>query len=106
MNKYALSERKVSGFIKDGLGNIHIGMNDYKKEYLEIYNYFKNNPKQQLTEKDWEKLSVLSNKKRLWYRVGALMAKSIDKKLGREKLVQLISEPSGNFINIYLASRN
>jgi hypothetical protein len=30
------------------------------------------------------------------------MAQTIDKNLGREKLVSLISEPSENFINTYL----
>ncbi|NOY36845.1 MAG: hypothetical protein GXO83_04655 [Chlorobi bacterium] len=73
-----------------------------EKEYFEIYFHFKNNPEKMLTEDDWEKLSILSDKKRLWYRVGAEMAEKIDKDLGRQKLTGLIQEPSENFINTYL----
>ena len=55
-----------------------------------------------LTEDDWKKISILADKKRLWYRVGAEMAEKIDKDLGRKKLTRLIPEPAENFINTYL----
>jgi len=77
-------------------------MKEYEKDFFEIYMHFKNNPDSLITEKDWEKVSILSDKKRLWYRVGASMAQTIDQGLGREKLVSLISEPSENFISTYL----
>jgi len=80
-------------------------MKIYEQEYFEIYNHFKNNPNVILTDKDWKKLSILSNKRRLWYRVGALMAQKIDEELGREKLTELIIQPSGNFILTYMDLR-
>jgi len=39
-----------------------------------------------LNNKDWEKLPVLSDNKRLWYRAGAIMAQEIDSKPGRKRL--------------------
>jgi len=77
-------------------------MKEYEKEYFSIYFHFKNNPDSVITEDDWNKISILSDKKRLWYRVGARMAQTIDQKLGREKLVSLIPESSENFIVTYL----
>ncbi len=77
-------------------------MKAFEKEFFDIYFHFKNNPSGVITEKDWDKISILSDEKRLWYRVGARMAQTINKNLGREKLVNLISEPSENFINTYL----
>lgn len=81
-------------------------MKEYEQEFWDIYYHFKNNPDALVTEKDWAKISILSDEERLWYRVGAIMAKAIDEKLGRKKLVSLISEPSENFINTYLAIKN
>lgn len=81
-------------------------MKAYENEFFDIYFHFKNNPDSIVTEKDWDKVSILSGKKRLWYRIGAIMAQTIDKNLGREKLVNLISEPSENFINTYLMVKN
>jgi len=78
---------------------------EYEKEYFDIYFHFKNNPDRLITEEDWEMVNVLSDQKRLWYRVGALIAKTIDDKLGREKLVSLIPEPSENFIKTYLKTK-
>jgi len=73
-------------------------MAELEREFFEIYFHFKNNPDEILTDEDWAKFGVVSQ---LWYRVGAYMAKTIDIKLGREKLVNLISEPSVGFINVY-----
>lgn len=78
-------------------------MEDLETEYFDIYFYFKNNPGGLLTEEDWRKVAILSDGKRLWYTVGANMAKTIDQKLGREKLVSLIAGPSENFITTYLS---
>lgn len=75
----------------------------YEQEYFEIYFHFKDNPDNVLTDADWEKISALSNGKRLWYRIGAKMAGDIDKKLGRNKLTSLIPGNSENFFNEYFA---
>lgn len=77
-------------------------MKEYEKEFFDIYYHFKDNPEKVITDEDWDLRSILSNKKRLWYRVGASMALTIDKNLGREKLISLISKPSENFITTYL----
>jgi hypothetical protein len=74
----------------------------YEKEFFDIYYYFKNNPNGVMTDKDWDIFMPMSSKKRLWYTVGAKMAKAIDERLGRQKLVDLISEPSVSFIHTYL----
>jgi hypothetical protein len=78
-------------------------MKKYEEEYFQTYFSFKNNPQAIVTDKDWDKISVLSDEKRLWYRIGAHMAGEIDEKPGRKKLNDLITEPSGNFIKAYLA---
>ena len=77
-------------------------MKEYEKEYFNIYFHFKNNPDSVLKEEDWDKVHILSDDKRLWYRVGAKMAQTIDQRHGREKLVGLIPESSEKFITTYL----
>jgi hypothetical protein len=81
-------------------------MRAYEKEFFDIYFYFKKNPEAEITEADWNKLSILSDEKRLWYRVGALMAQVIDNGIDRKKLVSLITEPSEKFFNTYLTLRD
>jgi hypothetical protein len=76
-------------------------MKKYMNRYFEIFNHFLSQSNDTLTEKDWLMLGELSSDKRLWYRVGAKMAATIDKKSGRNKLNGLISEPSDNFIQAY-----
>ncbi|PKP34006.1 MAG: hypothetical protein CVU00_08820 [Bacteroidetes bacterium HGW-Bacteroidetes-17] len=101
-----LTLRKKEGAMENDKDYIAIQdtglMRSYESAFFEIYFHFKNNPNKILNNEDWDKLSVLSDDKRLWYRVGAKMAQTIDERLGREKLVKLISEPSTNFINTYL----
>lgn len=77
-------------------------MKAYEKEFFEIYSYFKNTPDQPTTNDDWKKMHILSDKRRLWYRVGALMAKTIDNQQGRDALIALIEKPSSNFFEVYL----
>lgn len=81
-------------------------MKQYTQEYFEIYFHFKNNPSNLLTDEDWTKLGILADGKRLWYRVGAMMASEIDSKLGRKALTSLIIQHSENFINTYLKIRD
>jgi len=77
-------------------------LKELEKEYFDIYFHFKNNPDSLIAEADWDKINILSDAKRLWYIVGAHIAQTIDRKLGREKLINLISESSENFITTYL----
>ena len=76
-------------------------LQEFEKEYFDIYYHFKNKPDNLLTQEDWNKFHILSNGG-LWYVVGAHMVKTIDENLGREKLISLISEPPENFIETYL----
>ncbi len=76
-------------------------MEQYEAEFFEIYFHFKNNPDMAVTPEDWNRLNIMSDQKRLWYRVGALMAREIDRNLGREKLVSLIALPSEQFIETW-----
>jgi len=73
-------------------------LDELVREYFDIYWHFKNNPDEILTDEDWQKLGLLSDGKRLWYIVGAHMARVIDECFGRERLLSLLSEPSVNFI--------
>jgi hypothetical protein len=77
-------------------------MREDEKEFFDIYFHFKNNPDSLITEKDWNKISILSDEKRLWYRIGEKIAQTIDNNLGRGKLTSLIPEPSQIFLDTYL----
>jgi len=81
-------------------------MEKFEKEYFEIYFHFKNHPDKLLNPEDWQKIASLSDGKRLWYRVGANIAKKIDEKKGREKLIEILNEPTENFIRTYLNLKN
>ena len=81
-------------------------MEQFEKEYFEIIDHFKSEPDKIITNADWEMIAPLSDGKRLWYRVGALMAEKIDKELGRERLNSLLTEDPQEFINTYLSIRD
>jgi len=83
-------------------------VDDFTKKYFDIYNYFKDHPDYTLTDEDWSKLNILSGGggERLWYVVGAQMARIIDQQLGRDALTSLISQPSENFIATYMELEN
>lgn len=86
--------------------NDSLMMQNLEKEYFQIYYHFFNQPGKDFKDTDWKLIASLSNGKRLWYRVGALMAKTIDEKLGRKELVNLINEDPKAFINCYLSLKN
>jgi len=71
---------------------------EHMREYLDIFGHFDNARDKILSEEDWQKLGVLSDVKRLWYIIGAHMARTIDKRFGREHLLSLLYEPSKAFI--------
>ena len=77
-------------------------LKEMEKEYFNIYRYFKGCPDAPLSKEDTQKISILSDEKRLWYIVGGHMAKVIDQIHGRKKLTALISENSENFISLYI----
>ncbi|MCW8833758.1 MAG: hypothetical protein OQK03_10595 [Colwellia sp.] len=74
-------------------------------EYFEIYRFIKKQADEQgnkaLTSNDWNLINNLSDGKRLWYRVGGMMAQKLDKQLGREKYKALIKQPPQRFFNAY-----
>jgi len=77
-------------------------MKELVGDFFDIYFHFKNEPDRLLTQEDTYKFEVFTYIKGLQYIVGAHIAKTIDEKIGREKLISLISEPSANFIATYL----
>jgi len=81
-------------------------MEKYTTRYFGIYNHFLTHSNDTLTEKDWLMLGELSSDNRLWYRVGAKMAETIDLKSGRKKLTSLIAGPSAGFISEYLLCKD
>ncbi|TXT53846.1 MAG: hypothetical protein BAJATHORv1_110038 [Candidatus Thorarchaeota archaeon] len=71
-------------------------------EYFKTYRDLKDTPIRELTSDDMEILEVMSGRnKRLWYITGAHMAESIDKKLGRNQLVQTIVDGPESFFQAY-----
>lgn len=86
--------------------NDSLVMQDLEKEYFQIYNHFLAHPNKAITDSDWKLIAPLSDGKRLWYRVGALMAKNIDEQLGRDKLVDLINKDPKAFIDCYLSLKS
>jgi len=77
----------------------------YEEEYFGIYSRFRNNPDNLLAEADLHKISAMSGNRRLWYIVGAHMAKTIDEVLGRHKLINTIAEQSSGFVAAYLDAK-
>ena len=73
-------------------------LNELNREYFEIYRYFKDNPDEVLIDDDWRKLEILSDGKRLWYIVGAHIARTIDEHFGRVHLLNLLFKSSDNFV--------
>ncbi len=80
-------------------------MNQLENEFFDIYNHFKYSPDKLFRDNNWEIIFQLSQK-RYFYRVGAMMAKIIDDKLGRKKLVNLINEPPIEFFKTYMELTN
>lgn len=76
-------------------------MNQLEKEFFDIYYHFNDSPEKVFRDNDWEIIFRLSQK-RYFYRIGAMMAKIIDDKLGRKTLVDLINEPPIEFFNTYM----
>ncbi|MGB3562387.1 MAG: DUF5700 domain-containing putative Zn-dependent protease [Thermoanaerobaculia bacterium] len=78
-------------------------MDRYRARYFELYEKMKSAPDRRLEDVDWQTLEDFSDGDRLWYRVGAAMAATIDKKLGQEKFKEVIAEGPDAFFDAYLA---
>lgn len=78
-------------------------MDRYRSRYFEIYERMESAPDRHLLESDWQSLEDFSDGDRLWYRVGAAMAATIDRKLGRARFKAIIAEGPDKFFEAYLA---
>ncbi|NWJ42579.1 MAG: hypothetical protein HXX12_16575 [Geothrix sp.] len=59
--------------------------------------------RQVLTPGDWALLDQLAGKERLWYRVGAMMARDIERSRGRGALASLVREGPAEFFKAHRA---
>jgi hypothetical protein len=78
-------------------------MDRYRARYFETYKRMESAPERQLQDSDWDVLEDFSDGDRLWYRVGAAMAATIDEKLGRERFKKVLAEGPAAFFDAYLA---
>ncbi|MCW4051489.1 MAG: hypothetical protein NWE89_17345 [Candidatus Bathyarchaeota archaeon] len=85
----------------------YITLNDPDKmiqlstQFFEILDKLENEPCRALVDDDWDILEVLSDGERLWYVVGAWMAESIDRVLGREALNSTMVQGPEAFFKAY-----
>ncbi len=77
-----------------------VRMEEYVERFFEIYRHFADQPEVAVTDEDWALFGVFS-RDRLAYRVGALIARTIDRRSGRSALTALIAQPGENFIAAY-----
>ncbi len=74
-------------------------MKRYKAEFFDIYRHFTRHPEVEITTEDWQLFGIFA-RERMAYRVGALIAREIDLKHGRKKLVDTIALPSEKFLTL------
>jgi len=77
-------------------------MQEYTRDYFERLEEIRQIGSRSLTDEDWSLLDELSDGKRLWYRVGAEMARQIDAAEGRETLISIIETGPNEFFDTYL----
>jgi hypothetical protein len=77
-------------------------MDGYRARYFDIFKGMESAPDRYLLESDWQALEDFSDGDRLWYRVGAAMAATIDQKLGRARFKAIIAEGPDKFFDAYL----
>jgi hypothetical protein len=82
-----------------------IRMNRYRATYFETYKRLEAAPDRPLRDSDWHAIEDFSNGDRLWYRVGAEMAATIDENLGRERFGEIVAEGPDAFFRAYFASK-
>ena len=69
--------------------------------YFKEYEYLKNRGNQVADHDAWAVIHRLSSGERLWYRVGAFMARSIEASKGRAALAELVKQGPAQFFAIY-----
>jgi hypothetical protein len=77
-------------------------MAKYEQAYFRLYRQIEELELRSLTDDDWAILEEFSSGDRLWYRVGARMAATIDREMGREALQEIIREGPAAFFEAYL----
>jgi len=70
-------------------------------EYFRILTDFEFDKMRSIHDTDWQTISFMSDKKRLWYVTGAHMAETIDKELGRNALNETIRLGPDEFFKSY-----
>jgi hypothetical protein len=73
----------------------------YVARYFEILSIYENESCRLIDENDFSILDVMSGGDRLWYIVGAYMAKLIDEQLGRDTLNKTITDGPESFFEAY-----
>ncbi|MCW4011912.1 MAG: hypothetical protein NWF07_02850 [Candidatus Bathyarchaeota archaeon] len=90
----------------------YLSLNDEEKTHRLVKNYFDtlnaaaSEPDKALAAEDWAILDLMSGEDRLWYVVGAYMAETIDRHLGRASLVSTIEKGYDSFFETYGAALN
>ena len=75
-------------------------MEEREKRLSEIISELEKNSQKPITEKDWNLIDELSEK-RIWYLIGAKMAIAIENNLGREMLMKCIIEGEDFFFELF-----
>jgi hypothetical protein len=70
-------------------------------KFFKILDKYEKELDRELVDEDWRVLELMSDIDRLWYIVGAWMAYTIDRNLGRHKLNSTIIEGPNVFFDIY-----
>jgi hypothetical protein len=68
-----------------------VAMHDLDRAYVELYERIEGSGSRPLVDEDWALLESFSSGPRLWYRVGARMAATIDAKYGRETFRSVVA---------------
>ncbi len=76
-------------------------MAEYERQYWQDYQYLHHRGAEPLDQDAFAVLGRMSTGDRLWYRVGAHMAATIENELGLSALVELIRKGPAEFIRIY-----
>ncbi len=76
-------------------------MRKLERAYFELYDRIEGFGQRPLTDDDWALLETFSNGPRLWYRVGAHMAATIDAAYGRDGYRKVVAEGPDAFFEHY-----
>ncbi len=76
-----------------------------EESYWEIYRRFEDAGDRSLTDEDWRQLELLSDGDRLWYRVGAMMAREIEANMGVSGLRELSRHGPDAYFREYQLTR-